>query len=57
MSNLKFKRNESFYIRDGWFQKALHVLATNNENIFSGIKGVDLLGIGANMVKSLRYWA
>ena len=56
MREVKFKRNESFYIRDGWFQKALHALDINDENVFSGIKGVDYLGIGANMVKSLKYW-
>lgn len=56
MSNLKFKRNESFYIRDGWFQKAIHSINDSNDNIFSGIRGVDELGIGSNMVKALKYW-
>ena len=56
MSDLKFKRNESFYIRDGWFQKAIHCIHDSQENIFSGVKGVDELGIGSNMVKGLKYW-
>jgi len=56
MPNLKFKRNESFYIRDGWFQKAIHSIHDSNDNIFSGVKGVDALGIGSNMAKSLKYW-
>ena len=56
MTNLKFKRNESFYIRDGWFQKAIHSISNSKENIFSGTKGVDELGIGSNMVKGLKYW-
>lgn len=56
MSNLKFKRNESFYIRDGWFQKAIHSIHDSHENVFSGTRGVDELGIGSNMVKGLKYW-
>ena len=56
MSNLKFKRNESFYIRDGWFQKAIHSVHDSQENVFSGTRGVDELGIGSNMVKGLKYW-
>lgn len=56
MPNLKFKRNESFYIRDGWFQKAIHSIHDSQENVFSGTRGVDELGIGSNMVKGLKYW-
>lgn len=56
MASLKFKRNESFYIRDGWFQKAIHSISNSKENIFSGTRGVDELGIGSNMVKGLKYW-
>ncbi len=56
MPNLKFKRNESFYIRDGWFQKAIHSIHDSLENVFSGTRGVDELGIGSNMVKGLKYW-
>ena len=56
MSDLKFKRNESFYIRDGWFQKAIHSIHNSQENVFSGTRGVDELGIGSNMVKGLKYW-
>lgn len=56
MSALKFKRNESFYIREGWFQKAIHSIHNSQENVFSGTRGVDELGIGFNMVKGLKYW-
>ena len=54
--NIKFKRSESFYIRDGWFQKAIHAIDKSNENIFSKNRGVEVLGIGSNMVKGLKYW-
>lgn len=54
---LKFKKSESFYIRDGWFEKAINTIADNEEiNIFSKNNGVTMLGIGSNMVKGLKYW-
>lgn len=54
--SIKFKRSESFYIRDGWFQKAIHAIDKSEENIFSKNRGVEVLGIGSNMVKGLKYW-
>lgn len=54
--SIKFKRSESFYIRDGWFQKAIHAIYKSEENIFSKNRGVEVLGIGSNMVKGLKYW-
>lgn len=57
ITSLKFKKNESFYIRDGWFEKALNTIAENpNTNIFAKNNGISMLGIGSNMVKGLRYW-
>lgn len=54
---LKFKKNESFYIRDGWFEKALNTIADSADlNFFAKNNGISQLGIGSNMVKSLRYW-
>lgn len=52
----KFKKNESFYIRDGWFEKALNTIANSSENVFSKNNGSRMLGIGTNMAKSLKYW-
>ncbi len=53
----KFKRNESFSIRDGWFEKAINSIKENEGvNVFSKNHGIETLGIGANMVKSLKYW-
>lgn len=54
---LKFKKSESFYIRDGWLEKSINAIAENKDiNIFSKNKGNSILGIGTNMVKGLRYW-
>lgn len=56
-TTLKFKKNESFYIRDGWYEKALNAIAENeNINVFGKNNGITMLGIGSNMVKGLRYW-
>lgn len=51
-----FKKNESFYIRDGWFGKAIQAIKETNSNIFFKNDGIINLGIGANMVKGLKYW-
>ena len=57
MSKLVFKRSESFYIRDGWFEKAINVIHENAPNsIFHKNDGITYLGIGSNMVKGLKYW-
>ena len=56
MASIKFKKNESFYIREGWFEKALHTINDNDANIFYKNDGVGYLGIGSNMVKGLKYW-
>lgn len=54
---LKFKKNESFYIRDGWFEKAINTIDADKEiNVFAKNNGTSMLGIGSNMVKGLRYW-
>ena len=57
MTALKLKKHETFYIRDGWFEKALNTMKENEpQNIFYKNDGVKFLGIGANMVKGLKYW-
>lgn len=50
------KKNESFYIREGWFEKSLHTIDDSKTNIFYKNEGVGYLGIGSNMVKGLKYW-
>lgn len=53
---IKLKKNESFYIREGWFEKAINTINDEQKNIFFKNDGVMYLGIGANMVKGLKYW-
>lgn len=52
---LKLKRHESFSIREGWLAKGIKNVKTYG-NVFSLADATDLLGIGTNMVKSLKYW-
>lgn len=49
------KRHESFSIREGWLSKGL-LAVKNNSRVFSMDDATDVLGIGTNMVKSLKYW-
>lgn len=54
---MKFRAHESFFIRKGWLYKGLKNIMINPE-IFSSkdVNPTDELGIGTNMVRSLRYW-
>ena len=52
---LKLKRHETFSIREGWIEKGL-IKCSSNPQCFQKDKGTKELGLGSNMVKSLRYW-
>jgi hypothetical protein len=54
---MKFRAHDTFFIRQGWLSKGMKyvhdkpdLFVTKDEN------PMDVLGIGANMVKALRYW-
>ena len=54
---MKFRAHDTFFIRKGWLSKGMKavkdrpdIFVTKEEN------PMDVLGLGANMVKSLRYW-
>lgn len=54
---MRFRAHETFHIRKGWLNKGLrNVIET--PGVFLGDAGnpMDVMGIGSNMVKSLRYW-
>lgn len=55
ISKVKMKRHESFSIREGWLAKGL-VAVKEDSKVFSASDATDVLGIGTNMVKSLKYW-
>lgn len=51
----RFKGHESFIIREGWLNKGLREVE-HNPFVFSENYGADVLGVGPNMAKSIRYW-
>ena len=54
---MKFRAHETFAIRKGWLTKGLRKIVVAPDVFISKENNpMDVLGIGANMVKSLRYW-
>lgn len=54
--NITFGRNESFIFRDGWGAKGIDAVSKYGNKAFDKTDGMRNLGIGSNMVHSLRYW-
>lgn len=52
---IRLKGHETFGIREGWLEKGMAALETE-EKVFSNMYGADILGVGANMAKAIRYW-
>ena len=54
---MRFRAHDTFFIRKGWLYKGMKNV-DRDRFVFMGNNGnpMDILGIGANMVKSLRYW-
>lgn len=54
---MKFRAHETFSIRKGWLSKGMkHVRQDPSVFVSKEYNPMDVLGIGSNMVKSLRYW-
>lgn len=51
----RIKGHEKFIVREGWLNKGI-LAVYNKENIFLKKDAPDILGVGNNMVKSIRYW-
>jgi hypothetical protein len=54
---MKFRAHDTFFIRKGWLYKGMKNVK-KDPYVFMGVNDnpMDVLGIGANMVKALRYW-
>lgn len=54
---MKFRAHDTFFIRKGWLSKGMRCV-NNKPDVFIAHdeNPMDVLGIGANMVKALRYW-
>lgn len=54
---MKFRAHDTFYIRKGWLSKGMKCVIANEDVFISKTENpMDVLGLGANMVKALRYW-
>lgn len=54
---MKFRAHETFFIRKGWLSKGMKAVKKDAAVFISKEKNpMDVLGIGSNMVKSMRYW-
>ena len=54
---MKFRAHETFFIRKGWLTKGMkNITKTPDVFVSKEDNPMDVLGIGTNMVKSLRYW-
>ena len=55
---MKFRAHDTFFIRKGWISKGMRYVDKSHGEVFVDKKEnpMDVLGIGANMVKALRYW-
>lgn len=55
--NMRFRAHDTFYIRKGWLSKGMKYVKQQPDVFISKKeKPMDILGIGSNMVKALRYW-
>ena len=56
-NSIRLQGHEKFALREGWLTKGLNeVINPKYENVFLEKDAAEILGIGNNMVKSLRYW-
>ena len=50
-----FARHETFHPRYGWFRKA-YAVTKRDPQIFTHVDAPVLIGVGKNMVRSIRFW-
>lgn len=54
---MKFRAHDTFFIRKGWLSKGMERIVSKPDLFVDKNENpMDILGIGSNMVKSLRYW-
>ncbi len=52
---MPFAKHETFHIRDGWLYKGISTVE-QYPNIFHDDGAPEILGLGKNMVRALRFW-
>ena len=53
---IRIKGHEKFPLREGWLTKGLYAVEEQGVKLFNESNAPDVLGVGTNMVKSIRYW-
>lgn len=54
---MKFRAHDTFSIRKGWLHKGMrHIVHNPRVFVDKNVNSMDEFGLGANMVKALRYW-
>ena len=54
---MKFRAHDTFFIRKGWLSKGMRCVKEKPDLFVDKEENpMDILGIGSNMVKALRYW-
>lgn len=54
---MKFRAHDTFFIRKGWLSKGMERVVEKPDLFIDKKENpMDILGIGSNMVKALRYW-
>lgn len=54
---MKFRAHDTFFIRKGWLSKGMERIVEKPDIFIDKSENpMDILGIGSNMVKALRYW-
>jgi len=51
----RLRGHEKFPLREGWLNKGL-IIVEDDPRVFLDSNGPDRLGVGNNMVRSIRYW-
>ncbi|MCY9076434.1 DUF4007 family protein, partial [Bacillus inaquosorum] len=52
---MAYGRHESFYLRDKWLSKGMKAISEDSR-FFYDKDGFEKIGLGKNMVRSLRFW-
>ena len=53
---MKFGGHETFHLRDHWLFKGMNMLQQQGDLFTDTEKSIETLGVGTNMVKSIRHW-
>jgi len=53
---LRFSGHQTFAFRYGWLEKGIHAVADRGASALSADDALVQLGVGKNMVDSIRYW-